>query len=129
MGKLPQAVQALRSAIGLQPDFAGAHTTLAAVLKQQGNTQEADEENRVANNIRETKMGIQAANFVTNSGIKLLHAGDLDGAISQFETAIKAFPGYIPAHQQLAIALERAGHKGRSLEEIKIVEHLKHATK
>jgi len=125
MGKLPESVQALRTAIQLQPDFAGAHTTLAAVLKQQGNLQGAEEENRIANSIRESKMGIQAAIFATNSGVRLLNAGDLTGAISQFETAIKAFPNYLPAHQQLAIALERVGDKKRSLEENKVVENLR----
>ncbi|HZD95388.1 MAG TPA: tetratricopeptide repeat protein, partial [Candidatus Sulfotelmatobacter sp.] len=125
MGKLSESERALRTSIRLQPDFSGAHTTLAAVLKQQGNIQEAEEENHIANSIRETKMGIQAATFATNSGIRLLNAGDLTGAISQFETAIKAFPNYLPAHQQLATALERAGDKKRSLEEAKVVETLR----
>src|SRR5438034_5966747 len=35
-GELAEAAKALREAIRLQPEFAGAHTTLAAVLRQLG---------------------------------------------------------------------------------------------
>src|SRR5262249_18461656 len=111
MGKLPQAVDALRAAIRLQPEFAGAYTTLAAIYKQQGNQELAAEENQAASRIRATQTGLQAAQFATNSGIKLLRAGDLAGAVSQFEQAIKAHPEYIPAHQQLALALQRSGNR------------------
>ena len=38
MSKLSEAADALRHAIQLDPDFAGAHTTLAAVLRQLGDT-------------------------------------------------------------------------------------------
>jgi Tfp pilus assembly protein PilF len=82
------------------------------------------EENRIANEIRETKMGIQTAIFATNSGIRLLNAGDIVGAIAQFEIAIKASPSYVPAHQQLSVALARSGNRARSLEESKIAEKL-----
>ena len=124
MGKLPEAAESLRKAISLQPDFAGAHTTLAGVLKQQGNNTGAAEENRVANEIRQTKMGTQAATFATNSGIKLMNAGDLKSAIAQFESAIKAAPDYAPAHQQLAVALRRTGEAKRAEEESKIATEL-----
>src|SRR5206468_4511157 len=90
MGKLPEAAESLRKAISLQPDFAGAHATLAGVLKQQGNNEEAAEENRIANEIRQTKIGTQIAMFSTNSETRLMNAGDLASAIAQFESAIKA---------------------------------------
>ena len=124
MGRLPEATETLQAAIRLQPGFAGAHTTLAAVLRQQGNEQAAAEENRLANHIRETQMGLQAAQFATNSGIKLLNAGDLGGAISQFEQAIKNDPDYLPAHQQLALAFLRSGDLKRAGEERAIAEKL-----
>src|SRR5262249_23133336 len=124
MGKLPEAAESLRKAIRLQPDFAGAHTTLAGVLKQQGDNAGAAEENRIANEIRQTKMGAQAATFATNSGIKLMNAGDLTSAIAQFESAIKAAPDYAPAHQQLGMALRRAGDTKRAQEELRIATEL-----
>jgi len=61
--------------------------------------------------LTQQKMTLQAAGFATNSGIKLMNAGDLEGAIAQFESAIKDDSSYAPAHQQLAIALERKGDK------------------
>ena len=128
MGKLPLASEALQAAIRLQPDFAGAHTTLAAIFRQQGNEQAAAEENRLANHIRETQMGLQAAQFATNSGLKLLNAGDFAGAISQFDRAIKTYPDYLPAHQQLAVALERNGDLKRAAEERAIAAKLSSKT-
>jgi Flp pilus assembly protein TadD len=41
----------------------------------------------------------------------LLGAGDLDGAIAQFNSAIAASPQYAPAHYQLGVALDRKGLK------------------
>ena len=75
---------------------------------------------------RESKAGIeigkektnqQAALFATNSGKRLLNAGDLDGAISQFRSAINATPNYAPAHYQLGLALQRKGEKDEATKE------------
>jgi tetratricopeptide (TPR) repeat protein len=124
MNKLPDAAEALRQAIELQPDFAGAHTTLSSVLKQMGDSAGAAKETEIAAQIRQTKVGLQTATFSTNSGMRLLQAGDLPGAISQFETAIQAAPDYAPAHQQLAIALRRQGDLKRAAQEEKIASNL-----
>src|SRR3989449_6681093 len=111
-GRLPEAANALREAIRLQPDFAGAHTTLAAVLRQQGDTAGAKTETLAAEEITKSKTSLQAATFATNSGARLLNAGDLESAISQFQAAIKLVPTYAPAHYHLAVALQRKGqHK------------------
>ena len=69
-------------------------------------------------------MGDQTATFATNSGVKLMNAGDLTSAIAQFESAIKAAPDYAPAHQQLAVALRRTGETKRAEEELKIAAEL-----
>jgi Flp pilus assembly protein TadD len=55
------------------------------------------------------KTDLQAATFATNSGRRLLNAGDLDGAISQFRTAIRALPSYALAHYELGRALSQKG--------------------
>jgi Flp pilus assembly protein TadD len=52
---------------------------------------------------------LKAATFNTNSGNKLLQVGDLEGAISQFRSAIDLSPNYAPAHRHLAEALQRKG--------------------
>jgi len=116
-GKLPQAANALRQAIRLQPDFAGAHTTLAAVLRQLGDNEGAAAESKAGTEIGKEKTSQQAALFATNSGKRLLNAGDLEGAISQFQAAIRALPGYAPAHFQLGLALQRKGEKAESARE------------
>ena len=57
------------------------------------------------------KTDLQAATFATNSGRRLLNAGDLDGAISQFRTAVRAMPSYALAHYELGLALSQKGQK------------------
>jgi tetratricopeptide (TPR) repeat protein len=118
MGKLPEAASALREAIRLQPDFAGAHTTLAAVLRQLGDSQGAAAESKLGADISEQKTSLQAATFTTNSGRRLLQAGDLDGALSQFRSAINSQPTYAPAHYQLALALKRKGDNAGAAAEL-----------
>jgi tetratricopeptide (TPR) repeat protein len=123
-GKLPESAQALHQALRLQPDFAGAHTTLAAVLRQQGDTAGAEAEAKLGAAMVQQKMTRQAAVFDTNSGMRLMNVGDVDGAIAQFEAGIKADSSYAPAHQQLSAALARKGDKWRSEQELEIARKL-----
>ena len=124
MDKLPEAAQALREAIRLQPDFMGAHTTLAAVLRQMGDASGAEAESRVGEQLSKQKTSLQAATFATNSGNRLLNAGDIDGAISQFRNAVQAGSRYALAHQQLAIALSRKGQANEAAQEFKKASEL-----
>jgi protein O-GlcNAc transferase len=116
-GKLLEAAAALREAIRLQPDFAGAHTTLAAVLRQLGDAQGAAEEAKAGAKIAASSNNLQAATFSTNSGKRLLAAGDVDGAIAQFRSAIHSEPNYAAAHYQLGLALSQQGHKDEATAE------------
>ena len=111
MNQLPEAADALRQAIRLDPDFAGAHTTLAGVLRQLGDSAGAAAEGKAGAEMTKAKTDLQAATFATNSGRRLLNAGDLDGAISQFRTAIQVKPTYAVAHYELGLALSRKGAK------------------
>ena len=117
VGKLNESAEALREAIRLQPDFAGAHTTLAAVLRQLGDTEGAAAESKAGAEIGKQKTNEQAALFATNSGKRLLNAGDLDGAISQLRSATSAMPSYAQAHFQLGLALQRKGEKEEAAKE------------
>jgi Flp pilus assembly protein TadD len=54
----------------------------------------------------------------------LLNAGDIDGAISQFRSAIESVPGYAPAHYQLGLALQRKGDKQGAAREFKMAVEL-----
>jgi len=117
MNQLAEAAQALREAIRIQPGFAPAHTTLAAVLRQMGDTAGAQAESELGNTLAKEKTDLQGATFATNSGKRLLNAGDLDGAIAQFRNAIKLAPSYAEAHYQLALALSRKGEQAAAAEE------------
>ena len=103
----------------LQPDFAGAHTTLAAVLREQGDAAGAATESKAASEISKSVYSLQGATFATNSGKRLMQAGDLDGAIGQFRSAIQLAPEFAPAHQQLGLGLQRKGAKDESEKELR----------
>ena len=88
-----------------------AHTTLASVLRQLGDGAGAAAEGKAGAEMTKAKTDLQAATFATNSGRRLLSAGDLDGAISQFRTAIRVEPSYAVAHYELGLALSQKGAK------------------
>jgi Flp pilus assembly protein TadD len=69
---------------------------------------------------------LQAATFATNSGSKLLQAGDVDGAIGQFRSAVTLMPEYAAAHKHLAEALDQKGQKAEAEEESRKAEELAH---
>jgi Flp pilus assembly protein TadD len=48
-----------------------------------------------------------------------LSAGDLDGAISQFRSAVGAMPDYAPAHFELGLALQRKGQREEAEKELR----------
>jgi len=116
-GKLREAAASLREAIRLQPDFAGAHTTLAAVLRQLGDAQGAAEEAKAGARISASSNNLQTATFSTNSGKRLLGAGDVDAAIAEFRSAIRSEPNYAAAHYQLGLALQQSGKKDEAKKE------------
>ncbi len=118
-GELQRAADALKEAIRLQPDFAGAHTTLAGVLRQLGDGEGAAAESRAGTELAKQKTSEQAALFATNSGRRLLKAGDLDGAVSQFRVAISAVPNYAVAHFELGLALRQQGKMEEAQEEFR----------
>jgi Flp pilus assembly protein TadD len=118
-GELRDSAAALREAIRLQPDFAGAHTTLATVLRQLGDAEGAAAESKAGAEIAKEKTNEQAALFATNSGRRLLNAGDLDGAISQFRAAINSSPNYAAAHFELGMALRQQGKSAEAEEEFR----------
>ena len=124
MNQLPEAASALREAIRLQPTFAGAHTTLAAVLRQMGDTAAAESEAQLGDSLVKQKIGLQGATFATNSGKRMLDAGDLDGAISQFRTAIRLAPTLAAPHYQLSLALSRKGEKQEAAAELQRAKEL-----
>jgi len=74
-------------------------------------------EARAGQAIQKEKTGLQAAGLATNSGKRLMNAGDLEGAIAQFRSAVHSSADYAQAHYQLAIALQRKGEHEESARE------------
>src|SRR5262249_716564 len=114
----PDAAAALREAIRLQPDFVGAHTNLAAVLRQMGDTDGANSESRAAADLSKQKTNLQGATFATNSRKRLLGASDVEGSISHVRNAARLAPKYAQAHKQPGIALARKEKKTESEAEL-----------
>ena len=94
------------------------------MLQQLGDAESAAAERRAAAQISQTNTSLQAARFNTNSGIRMLTAGDLEGALAQFQSAIHVSPQYAPAHFQLAVALQRKGDLAGARAEYKKASHL-----
>jgi len=116
---LPESATALRRAIELQPDFVGAHTTLASVLRQMGDTAGADAAQKESARLSKEKNSLQGAVLATNSGKRMLAAGDVDGAVSQFRNAVRLSPSFAAAHYQLGMALTQKGQKDEAMAEFK----------
>src|SRR2546429_5743705 len=96
------------------------YTTLfRSVLRQLGDAEGADAEGYTGMEIAKQKTSDQAALFATNSGRRLLNAGDLEGAISQFRAAISSAPKYAAAHFELGMALRQQGKSEEAQEEFR----------
>jgi Tfp pilus assembly protein PilF len=94
------------------------------VLRQLGDMAGAAAETKAGAEIAQQKTSLQAATFATNSGRRLLDAGDLDGAIAQFRSAISSVPSYALAHYQLGYALQRKGEREQSDSEFRKASEL-----
>ena len=127
--KWADAAVSLREAIRLEPELAGAHTTLAAVLRQTGDAEGAAAESRAGVALAKKTTDLQAAVAATNSGKRLMNAGDLDAAISQFRSAIASTLGYAHAHYQLGVALQRKGEREEANKELQKAAELEAETK
>ena len=84
-----------------------------------GDNEGAAAEARTGAQIGQQKTGLQAATLATSSGRRLLNAGDVDGAITQFRSAINSSPNFAQAHYQLAIALRRKGDQDEAAKEFR----------
>jgi Flp pilus assembly protein TadD len=78
-------------------------------MRQMGDAEGAAAESRAGAELAKQKTSENAALFATNSGRRLLNAGDIEGAISQFRAAISAVPSYAVAHFELGMALRQQG--------------------
>jgi protein O-GlcNAc transferase len=140
--RLPEAAEALKTAIPLQPGQPGPRVTLAGVLAEQAAnlSQEAEVadargDHQKAENLRaqmkqlrgeaagyrkeaadlsRTAVSRQRANFALNAGNQQMLRGDIAGAIGRYQEAVAADPSFAEAHTQLAIAYERQGRSAEA---------------
>lgn len=109
LDKREDAAVALRKAIELMPDQPGPHITLAGVLAEDGKKDEAAAERKIAAGLSRTAVSHQRAMLNTNAGNQALQRGEIADAVSRYQEAIAADPGYAEAHAQLALAYARQG--------------------
>jgi Flp pilus assembly protein TadD len=90
------------------------------VLRQSGDSQGAAEEVKAGAEIT-ASTNHPGGHVFDDSGKRLLGAGDVDGAIAQFRSAIGSEPNYAAAHYQyqsgLGLALIGQGHKDKATQE------------
>jgi protein O-GlcNAc transferase len=123
-GDSAKAEEALRHAIALSPDQPSPHITLAGLLAEQGNKEDAAAERKIAAQLSRAAAGKQRAQFALDSGRALLARGQVNDAIVQLQTAVSAEPELLAAHVALADALSRAGRNSEALAERQKTETL-----
>ena len=119
-----EAERALRRAIELLPSQPGPRITLATVLAEEGRHADAAELRKEAAALTRVAVNRQRASFSTNAGNQLLLRGEIADAVSRFQEAIAADPGFAEAHRQLAVALDRQGRATEAAAERKTAEEL-----
>jgi serine/threonine protein kinase/Flp pilus assembly protein TadD len=100
LGRLDEAVDALRMALHLNGDYADAHNKLGAVFLKQGRLDDAIEEVQLAVQLK----GDDAESH-NNLGTALIMKGHLDDAIGEFRRSVELKPGYESALNNLGSAL------------------------
>jgi protein O-GlcNAc transferase len=123
-GDAAQAEEALRRAISLLPEQPSPHITLASILAERGEKENAAAERKIAAQLSRVAVGKQRAQFALDSGRALLARGQVNEAIVQLQTAVAAQPELLDAHVALADALSRAGRDSEALSERQKVETL-----
>ncbi len=117
LGEFELAVEHLRTAVQIAPEYGTAHYVLGQALRNQGHTGEARRELGLAQEYRNQEPPLDdplaravdrariGAIEALHSGIDFLKAGEVDTAIELFETAIRIEPTLAEAHAQLGAAL------------------------
>jgi len=97
-GDLRNSVICIAEAIRMQPEFAGARITLAAVLRQLGDSEGAAAESRAGMEIDITEDQRSGALFANKFGAQASQRGRPGGRHFAFRAAISSSPNYAAAH-------------------------------
>jgi len=120
-GQLPDAIAQFEQAVELAPNAPIPHNNLGSALTQAGRFPEATNEFQAAlrldPNYDEARRNLAAAESQAQSagpaeshmvrGVALLKAGDLSGAVTELETAVRLDPNDPDAQNNLGVALSR----------------------
>lgn len=121
-GMPDEALEAYREAIRLDPEMGRAYNGMAAILRDLGKRQEAEEQFREA--LRHLDRMTEREKLRTLGLYYLGVTGDYRKAIENYETLVELFPADNVAHANLALAslyvgdIERAVVEGRAAVEI-----------
>ncbi len=110
LGELAPAREHLEKAVGLQPKEAGTYLDLIGVYKTQ---LDATARSRILDQaLRECP---NDAGLHFERGLERVTAGQLDEAVSSFQTTIRLSPERAPAYYQLALVLFRLGRSDEAV--------------
>ena len=101
--RLPEAVDHLKAAVQIRPEFVEAHTSLGAALSEIGAVPEAVSQLRTAIGLRPDFA--PAHNDLGNALTKTI--GRSDEAVAEFQKALQLKPEYAEAHNNLGTALSK----------------------
>lgn len=113
-GRHPEAVEAFRSALELDPDSATAHYDLGVTYGKMGRLEEAVDAYERALELQPE--GVQAAKTLNNLGALAQAEGDLETAATFFERAVEATPDHLESQYNLAMLRLRRGETEGALE-------------
>jgi tetratricopeptide (TPR) repeat protein len=102
--KWQEAEQALRTALTLRPEYAGAANSLGIALSHQQRFEESYRQFR-----RAVELDPGYAEAYVNWGLVLANQNDIQSAVKQYHLALKADPDYLPAHLKLGEHFVAAG--------------------
>jgi tetratricopeptide (TPR) repeat protein len=115
--KFAAAVQNLRKAIAIQPDFMKAHDNLALCQEALGQYEEAERAWQEANRLNRTQRPSSAWPPL-NFGIMLLKLGKLEAAETHLREALQYDAKFAEAHYRLGMLLEKQGKTVEAIEEL-----------
>ena len=128
-GRLPEALEHLRSAAQLNPESASIHSDLGTAYARMGNLQQAVAEFQTALRIApdspivranlqnaQGQISLDSAQSHYDKGIDLSRAGRLQDAVAEFATALRLRPNYAEAENNLGVTLTQIpGRAGEAL--------------
>ena len=114
LGRLPDAISAVKDALRLQPDFADAHYNLGKALNEQGRFDDALAAYRAAIQFRP-----DLALAYNNIGVILHDRGQPHEAAAAYRRAVELSPGIAESHGNLGNALKDLGRSDEAIASIR----------